>query len=418
MNKLLICFFLVAVCLEGCVQKGKNKHIKSNARVEKTLLFDIDKSVPFEEYDSFFQKDKIIKLETNIESLIGSVYKIEYRNNRVYIIDRFKEPSVSCFNSNGKFKFKLKSIGKGPMEYIQILDGCINSYSGDIELLVNFGQELMVYDSSGVFNKRIKLPYAATSFCCLKNIRYFYKGYSGVSLTEKTSFRLYSMDYSGTNIRKYLWFSGADAYTGSVSVTNFSRAANNEYRFIESYNDTIYKITNETFKPLYEIYFKRYNEKVPEYFLSDCEEYPDKEETALKLKLPSIDSYTEFDNYIIGNYSIIYKKNSSSSSRIIHNFIFDKISNKLIANAEGVKSESLNMVANNFMPSFLFADAPCDYIYPYEIESCIGREMNTLALKQRNSKICSYFEYDNKISNNPILLKYKSIHSNEIKGNN
>ena len=62
---------------------------------------------------------RIIQLETNPESLLGFILKInvDFSNDRIFVLSDF---NIYIFNSNGKFLNKLK-VGRGPGEIINIV---------------------------------------------------------------------------------------------------------------------------------------------------------------------------------------------------------------------------------------------------------------------------------------------------------
>lgn len=390
---------LLMVCTHGCIQK--------NAQVETTIIednvkmklaFEIDEKRFLNNFDLIFQKARIIKLETNSESLIYEPQKIEYNNNKIYIIDSYSEYSVTCFDENGKFKFKLKKLGRGPEEYISFYDANINKYTGDIELLVK-GKQIMVYDSIGSYKQTIRLPYFADKFCSLKGVRFFYKNYTIENLNQDESFRLYSMDSVG-NIEKYLKFK-ADGY--GVKTTghyNFSRYNDNEYRFIERYNDTIYSISAKGIEAICNVNFSGYENNKPTDFLSNVDKYPDREKSAKEMSIPFLLSYYELDNFIVGYYR-----------KFIHGipgifcYIFDKEKNIILQNSNYISYNKLNVVGNYFCPKFTINNKPCAIIHSYEIDKLIEHQTNP----EYKKKIKSFFEYDGEVFNNPYIIEYKSL---------
>lgn len=398
-------FILIVIFFFGCKMDGKIKHDTITlGKTEKTLSFDIDKEIIIQSFDSIFKKEKLIKLETNPNSLITDVSRIDYYNNSIYVFDIFSDYSVICFDSNGGFKFKLKNIGKGPHEYIRINYGAVNDYTGDIEIIANMGRDFLVYDSIGNFKEKLKLPFTAKSFCSLQNKRYFHKGYINQSENDLINFRIYSMNYSGDDIKKYLPYKVSKNFKEGSYYFGFTKKKKGEYLFSEKYNDTVYKLNSDTFTPLYKINFVGYENNKPDDFLYNGEKYKNRKKSAIELKIPSITGFQEYENYITGMYTNI------SDDEYIYSFIYDKISEKIIQNRFIMPfSKKINMDIHNLLPNIVINDSPSCYIDPIEIDNYINNpELNTYEYGQKiKEELISYFDFDGNIDANPYIIIYK-----------
>jgi hypothetical protein len=399
-NKItLIILFIAILYLQGCKQKDAPiKTIGIEDKISKILPFEIDKKIYFNKFDSVFQKDRIIKLETNSKSFLVEPGKIEYFNNKIYIIDTFSDYSVTCFDTNGKFKFQLKNIGKGPGEYISFEDANINKCTGDIELLAE-GRHLMLYDSLGNFKQKIQLPYYADNFCSVKGIRFFYKNFTIEHKNEIESFRLYSMDLEGT-IKKYFKFKSNGYGLSLFEQGRFSRYNDNEYRFIEHYNDTVYRVSSKGIEALYKVNFIGYENNKPKDFLTNREKYPDQGKSAKEMSIPFLYSFYESDKFITG----YYRKYVGDIPGIFY-YIFDKEKNTLLQNQNNINYGLLNVSHYCFYPEFYINNHPISIISPTQISQFIITQANSDFKK----KIKSFFEFDDNINNNPYIIQYKSL---------
>ncbi len=400
-------FIVTLLYIQGCKpDEPPIKTISIKNKVKKNLPFNINinkdpyKSVYFNNFDSIFQKDKIIKLETNSESLINEITKIEYHNNKIYIFDSYGDKSVICFDENGKFKFKLKKVGRGPGEYVDFVDANINKNTGDIEILPLNGKNLLLYDSLGNFKQSIKLPIYAGRFCSLKGIRFFYKDYTIEHYKQKESFRLYSIDSNGM-IKKYLKFKSNATGVRTIGHDNFTRYNDNEYRFTELYNDTIYRITPEGIEALYKIDFIGYENIKPKDFLMDREKYQDNREAIVKkLRFPYLSSYHEHDNFITG-YCIKFVDNIRGAFQ----YIYDIENNNLLQFGNSTYYKSLNAYSSYFSPEFYIKNSPATYFYPDDIDETIKKIKNP----EFKLKAIKFFEFDSIIDDNPYIIKYKPL---------
>jgi hypothetical protein len=103
-----------------------------------------------------FESIDVVQLETNEDCLIQAINKIIFHTNRYYILDE-KQQKLLCFDSVGKFLFKIDQKGQGPEEYVHISDFNIDPYEQTLLLLEPWGN-LFTFDLEGRFISKIKLP--------------------------------------------------------------------------------------------------------------------------------------------------------------------------------------------------------------------------------------------------------------------
>lgn len=77
-----------------------------------------------------------IPLQTNESSLLGNITrKIIRRDNRIYI---HSKDEILCFDMDGKFLFKLENTGRGPQEYVYLLDFDVSSDNKILAVLSSY----------------------------------------------------------------------------------------------------------------------------------------------------------------------------------------------------------------------------------------------------------------------------------------
>ncbi|TGV03434.1 6-bladed beta-propeller [Flavivirga rizhaonensis] len=400
---------LLLTLVIGCDKNKKSpyKTIKMGA-IKDSISIEIDKKIAIKNFCSFFKKQELIKLETTEASLVSSIAKIVKHKDNIYVFDWHTDYSVLCFNGKGKFKFKLKKLGKGPHEYFDYNYGDINDYTGDIELLANGHRHLIVYDSLGNFKEKIKIPYSSNSFCSLKDKRYFYKGYIE-NKEEDFNFRLYSTDNKCKNIlAKYLPYKvSKDPEASSGYVYGFSKVKKGEYRFVEAFNDTIYKIDTTSFSSLYKLTFNGYERNKPYDFMYNNNKFGKKREWARKLKIPNLKTFYEFKDYIAGSYITNLEK-----SAYIKYFIYDKKNKTTLYNGYGVSfSNQISVSISEILPKITLNGMPATHISPDRIERSIKNLAIDLLYKNKKEEVRetlrSYFDYDGNITANPYIITYK-----------
>lgn len=116
-----IAFIILACSLSLLSCKEQNNY--------KKISFDLNNS----SLPTFIEIDRIIYLETNDNSLIGEIHKIEYHKGVFYVLDRMVARNIFLFDSVGKYITSLKR-GHGPGEILNPTEFIINQ-SSDIVLV-------------------------------------------------------------------------------------------------------------------------------------------------------------------------------------------------------------------------------------------------------------------------------------------
>ncbi len=102
MNLKLLLFCLIIVC--SCTHVENPLHITIDLQDKNDLIPELGPT-------------KIIRLEKNDKSLIGEITKVEYFENKYYVLDKMYSKSLMVFDSLGNFVKKTKH-GRGPGEVI------------------------------------------------------------------------------------------------------------------------------------------------------------------------------------------------------------------------------------------------------------------------------------------------------------
>ena len=106
-----------------------------------------------------------IPLETNDRSLIGSINKIIYRNQRFYIFDRMNM-KIFIFDEKGKFLSVINKRGNAPGEYMEAIDIDVDN-EGHLYVLDNAKTSIVQYTLPAMEYKIINTGLHCRSFCCL-----------------------------------------------------------------------------------------------------------------------------------------------------------------------------------------------------------------------------------------------------------
>ncbi|MDH8701548.1 hypothetical protein M2138_000894 [Dysgonomonadaceae bacterium PH5-43] len=113
-------------------------------------------TIKVENTDNYLSNDDIedfyfVKLETVEESLIGEIRRIRITNDRIFVLDSEVAKSLFVFDSEGKFLFKVGSIGQGPGEYVTINDFFLNEDKQSIAIFDANLRKINYYDWNGLY---------------------------------------------------------------------------------------------------------------------------------------------------------------------------------------------------------------------------------------------------------------------------
>lgn len=89
---------------------------------------------------------KYIRLETTPEALIGTIYDIQVVDSMIFIFESLPASRILCFMADGRFRYKIDAIGKGPGEYIDLESFTIDRGRRVLELNERTRKKIHVYD--------------------------------------------------------------------------------------------------------------------------------------------------------------------------------------------------------------------------------------------------------------------------------
>ena len=138
---------IYVLCLSVCLCCTEKSIIKEN--------IDIDNLTSVSIFDLFESLD-VIQLETNDECLISTIAQVLFYDNRYYVFD-IRQQGLFCFDTNGKFLFKIFRKGQGPEEYLYLCSITIDSFNEQLLLLEPFGN-LLAFSLDGNFISKTRLP--------------------------------------------------------------------------------------------------------------------------------------------------------------------------------------------------------------------------------------------------------------------
>lgn len=154
-----VSLFIVMVILSACGGRRSNPMTEHYVALDESRL---DSSLAERVADISF-----LALETNDVTQFGSIDKIAFENDLIYIGD-YALGKILVFGMDGRSRFVLDRQGRGPGEYLRIQSFAVDD--DDLFLLDNTLRRIFVYDChSGDFRYEVHAPVVAWDMECLGN---------------------------------------------------------------------------------------------------------------------------------------------------------------------------------------------------------------------------------------------------------
>lgn len=240
MRYLLLC--AAVLVLISC--NGKKYRFKLVEAIEKDPAFE---QIELQNYRSkevnlsaLFKKIEYIRLETNDDCLIGSISKLFFFDNKIFVLDTEKAYALFAFSNTGKFLFKLtRGIG-GPGEFTEITDVTINETDSTLYVLSREQRLLYEYDRMGHFIKTIHIPPYIDNVQCVRDGAFLlYRESKHFSQDRLSNSRLFVLARDG-NI-KVGWFTNSLNTHISLNITDpIVPAENATFSIARPYENIIY----------------------------------------------------------------------------------------------------------------------------------------------------------------------------------
>jgi len=235
---IITCIIICTFCL-NC----RNESIE----YENYISIDLDNLI--NEYLPRLNIKSVIQLETNDSSLIGDISAIEYHNEKIYILDRFKSTSLFAFSDDGTLIGRTK-IGKGPGEVVNPFAFFVEKNSGFVYLWDQALMSMLKFDTHLEYLSQEKFPNPLLDFALLENHR-------------KIIFTHYSSDFCykiiGSDNRTVEKSFVPDFEYGGAMALFRSISVNKRILFITPYQYHIFELENDEVHSAYYVDFGKYS---------------------------------------------------------------------------------------------------------------------------------------------------------------
>ena len=229
----------VAVIMTLLLIQSCRHHENGNASITRIPISESDFLLK-DTFSNYISIDKVIKLETKPEGLIGLTVEVEIANDLVFILSQGPGVQLSLleFSADGRFIRRLDKPGKGPGEVNDLSGFYHDSIARQIYLFDRYNK-LIRTDYSGNFLSEFKLPQGAFDMVRL------YDRHFAFAATGPNS--LYVTDLSGNEIKHF------KNDLAELNIDRFSpliRTGNNVLLKLRM-NDTLWRVGPDTLVPAY-----------------------------------------------------------------------------------------------------------------------------------------------------------------------
>jgi hypothetical protein len=283
-----IAFFLSPAFM-GCQSHQDNSPSNNSVPSIPVGINDVQMGVA----SAYLSDYEIVPLETNDSSLIKYIDKLVLFRERMYVLD-CSQNTVLIFSKKGKFVTKISRIGKGPGEYEQIMDFCIDSLENKIIVHSDRPYKIMYFNMEGKFIDEHKMDGWYQNILATGENLVLYNR----SSSPKEKFKIIFQSKTGKKKNMFL------PYQGKINRCNIGYpniCQSNATYFYEPLNDTIYRINESNVVPAYYIDFGK--DKLPENLRrsTDYREI-DREVISTNKYGYFISNFRETEKYIIFKY--------------------------------------------------------------------------------------------------------------------
>lgn len=177
MKKIIYVLAVILLCMASCKKQEKVQQFIINDSLFQIITVnpdDINKK-DRSKISEFATGIEYIPLQTADSVLIGEIKKIIVWDNQYYIWDNLSE-TIFCFNSDGKFRYKICKQGEAQDEYLRISDFTLDRKNGNVVIYSDMNQSFYEYTDAMELVQKTKVSFILSSFATQENQIHCYIG--------------------------------------------------------------------------------------------------------------------------------------------------------------------------------------------------------------------------------------------------
>ncbi len=234
---ILLILLLAGACRPSFDKSETLKEIK----IDRKILTQIDEHNPF-------SKIRLIKINSQGKYYLGSFKKILEFNNQLFILDDKSMVGKKIFviDFAGNVVQVLDKTGKGPGEYVSITDMDIDEKSGDIFVVDQIKQSILVYNNNFVYKKSIKptidVPFNLLSYA--EKTKSFILNKGNGRLMPDFNYHMFQIDMDGHIIQKLFPYEKiySTIFGGSMRMWSINESVD----YLPGFSNSIFRVKSDT----------------------------------------------------------------------------------------------------------------------------------------------------------------------------
>lgn len=191
-----------------------------------------------------------IALETNDNCILsGEILQIELIDNEVFLCDGYY---IYRFDINGKLLKKIGQKGQGPGEYVSVItEFLLDSGNKNVTIYDLGSQKFITYNKDGHFVKEFRTNFGVGRIAYLTPPEFVAFNMGFTFSKENDWYDLFLLDTNGKIRHKYLFQKEKGRKYGYTVYPAILYTYNNEVRYKNPYEETIYMINSKDKIPVY-----------------------------------------------------------------------------------------------------------------------------------------------------------------------
>lgn len=184
-----------------------------------------------------------IPLETNMKCLLGQSPRIQLTDHFIFIATDMEH--LYRFSKNGKFLNEIGRVGKGPGEYIQMINYLIDEkaqhiYANDTP----FGGKVICYNFEGKFLREFKVKTNSMMFEFIDDYIMFQNQFYTHANGNKQADEIVIIDKKGKLIQSFPSTTDPSRKYGISLIPALGYISHNEFHYKAPYCDTVFTVSN------------------------------------------------------------------------------------------------------------------------------------------------------------------------------
>lgn len=237
--------FVGFLAMTSCVNDGEKKIDTGLDDLDRFTTYKVDSEIPALPFSSLIKEVEIMKLEETDQSLLSNIVFLGHADEK-FVIPSWSSSDIHVFSESGDFVRKINHQGNGPEEY----PGIANFWATDNSIGISGGGFIIEYDWDGRFLNKKKNP----------NMSYHTYPYQGGYVMDMSQSKIdqnehYSVIVVDSTLQIESMLIPSEYHEVGLYGANSFASYKNSVIYHDPFSDTVYKLENQSARPLLSLDF-------------------------------------------------------------------------------------------------------------------------------------------------------------------